>query len=188
MNVEILSILDTSGSMAGLATASRNGYNEFIQEQKTLPGLARVSLAFFDSAVRPQYVARYITEVSPLLSYPSSGMTAMYDAIGQTMDREGARIAREGWADKVIVCILTDGEENNSREYSAARIKQMIEHAQSANWHFVFLAANQDAFMAGGKIGIAAQHTYSFNASAAGTQAAYASISNATRSIRGTTF
>ena len=52
--------------------------------------------------------------------------------------------------------IVTDGEENSSHEFTRDQIRMMVEHQQSAyNWQFTFLAANQDAFAAGGSMGIA---------------------------------
>jgi hypothetical protein len=84
----------------------------------------------------------------------------------------------------VIVCILTDGGENASREFTQPKVKEMIQHAEAHGWSFVFLAANQDAFATGAMYGINAANTFAFQANAAGTQAAYTSMSTATRSLR----
>ena len=52
--------------------------------------------------------------------------------------------------------IVTDGQENSSKEFTRAKIREMIKHQQSAyNWQFTFLAANQDAFAEGASLGIA---------------------------------
>ena len=57
----------------------------------------------------------------------------------------------------VIFVIVTDGEENSSREFSKARVKKMIQRQQQKyNWHFTFLGADQDAFAEAGGMGIAA--------------------------------
>ena len=105
--------------------------------------------------------------------------------IGRALNEQGQRIKGENWAEKVIVCILTDGQENSSSEFTRDQIKTMIEHAEKHGWSFVFLAANQDAFATGAQIGIAAAHTASFDATGKGTQAAYATMSDTTRSLRG---
>lgn len=56
----------------------------------------------------------------------------------------------------MVFVIVTDGEENSSREFTRDQIRTMVEHQQSAyKWQFTFLAANQDAFAAGGSMGIA---------------------------------
>ena len=50
---------------------------------------------------------------------------------------------------------MTDGHENSSKEFSKARIKEMIQRQQAQyNWHFTFLGANQDAFAEAGGMGI----------------------------------
>ena len=57
----------------------------------------------------------------------------------------------------VVFVIVTDGQENASREFNRTQIRQMIEHQQSVyRWQFTFLAANQDAFAEGASLGIAA--------------------------------
>ncbi len=55
----------------------------------------------------------------------------------------------------MIFVITTDGLENSSREFTKGRIKEMIQHQQEKyDWHFTFLAANQDAFAEAGGLGI----------------------------------
>lgn len=187
MNTEIIAIIDTSGSMHNIAHEASQGFNQFVAEQREVPGEARLSLYTFNSVVKKVHEGVHLASV-PAFRLVPSGMTAMFDGIGQAMEEQGRRIARENWADKVVVCILTDGEENSSRRFTQSRINEMIQHAQAHDWGFVFLAANQDAFAAGKRIGVAAQHTYAFQANAAGATAAYSTMSHATRSLRGTTF
>jgi hypothetical protein len=64
----------------------------------------------------------------------------------------------------------------------------MIDHAKKHGWSFVFLAANQDAFEVGTRMGIDKAHTYNFTATDAGTRAAYQNMSASTTALRGTTF
>jgi hypothetical protein len=53
--------------------------------------------------------------------------------------------------------VVTDGEENSSKEFSKDQIKQLITRQQDTyGWHFTFLGANQDAFAEAGAMGIAA--------------------------------
>lgn len=188
MNVEIISILDISGSMSSIARPSLQGYNSFICEQKSIPGEARVSLVFFDNLVQTQYSGRPIEQVSLLDTYPIRDSTALNDALGMTITEQSRRIDAEGWADKVIVCVLTDGHENASRRYTAPQVHSMVSAKREQGWEFVFLAANQDAFATGRQYGFSQDHTYNFAASADGTSTAYASMSASTRSLRGTTF
>jgi hypothetical protein len=83
-----------------------------------------------------------------------------------------------------VVCVITDGGENASREYTQAKVKEMTKHAEANGWKFVFLAANQDAFAAAQSFGSSGLYAGNFMANAAGTQAAYAATGATVRSLR----
>jgi uncharacterized protein YegL len=186
MNTEIIVITDRSGSMASIRKDANGGFDNFIREQKEVPGACRVTQIMFDSEVETQYTAKPLTEVPPLDLQPR-GQTALLDAIGQAMNVQGARIANEKWADLVVVTIITDGGENASREYKPEQIKTMIEHAEKNGWKFIFLAANQDGFAVGQSYGVGTHSGIvgqTFNANSVGTQAAYAATSSITRTLR----
>lgn len=187
MNIEIINILDRSGSMAPLRLDVIGGYNRFIDEQKALPGQARVTLVQFNGKVDLVYRALPIEYVPPLTdaSFIPMGSTALLDAIGTTLEQQGRRIAEQRWAEKVLVNISTDGEENVSTAYTLEQVKQMITHAQDqAGWVFLFQAANQDAFAAGHKYGISGATTYAFSANAAGVREVYGTMNSVATSLR----
>lgn len=186
MKTEIISIIDRSGSMATIAKDAIGGFNTFLADQKTVPGEARMTLTIFDDKYDLLYAGKPLSEAEPLTDkmFVPRGGTALLDAIGRTLNEQGARIKSDGWAEKVIVCILTDGGENQSREFNQGQIKEMVKHAEGHGWSFVFLAANQDAFAAATLYGINLAHASAFAANAAGTQTAYASMSATTRSLR----
>lgn len=186
MKVEIICVTDRSGSMNSIKDDVIGGYNAFLADQKTVPGEARMTYTQFDDKYEIVYQARPLDIAPPLTAdvFVPRGSTALMDAIGRTISEQGARIAAEGWADKVIVCIITDGGENASREFTREQIKTLIGEKQAAGWAFVFLAANQDAFAVGAGYGISGATTQNYVASAAGTAQAYASTSEMTRSLR----
>ncbi len=186
MKTEIICIIDRSGSMASIAADAIGGFNTFLADQKTVPGEARITVALFDDKYEVLYANAPIASAEPLTNktFVPRGGTAMLDAIGRTLNEQGARIKSDAWADKVIVCILTDGQENRSREYTASKVKEMVQHAEKHDWSFIYLAANQDAFATASLYGISAAHTTSFVANAAGTSTAYATMSSTTRSLR----
>jgi Mg-chelatase subunit ChlD len=186
MKTEIIAIIDRSGSMQTIVNDAIGGFNTFLADQKTVPGEARMTTVLFDHEYTLLGAGKPLSEASPLTTatFVPRGNTALLDAIGRTLNDQGARIAADKWADKVIVCILTDGGENASREFTQPKVKEMIQHAEAHGWSFVFLAANQDAFATGAMYGINAANTFAFQANAAGTQAAYTSMSTATRSLR----
>lgn len=186
MKVEIMCITDRSGSMMSIRDDVIGGFNAFLADQQTVPGEARMTYTQFDDQYEVVYEATPLALAPPLTTavFVPRGSTALMDAIGRTISVQGARIAAEGWADKVIVCIITDGGENASREFSQAQVKALIEARQQDGWSFIFLAANQDAFAVGASYGISGATTQSFAASAAGTATAYSTTSSMTRSMR----
>ena len=167
MKTDITIVLDRSGSMQGIAEATIAGVNSFINAQRKVDGECVVSLTQFDDQYDPIYTARPLQDVPELngITFVPRGMTALLDAIGRTITRTGERLAATHETRrpaKVIFVILTDGEENCSKEYTRARVNEMISHQRSKySWEFVFLGANQDAIAVGSKLGIAASSTMS---------------------------
>lgn len=177
-NTEIIVITDRSGSMESIAKDVIGGYNTFLEEQKKVPGEARVTFVQFDNEYEQLYEAKPLASVEPLTSktFVPRGSTALLDAIGRTLNTQSVRIKREGWADLVVVCILTDGEENSSREYNQERIKTLTQEAEGKGWKFVYMGANQDSFTVARNFGITKGFVANYIANAEGTQQAYRSF------------
>ena len=189
----VICVLDSSFSMSGIMEESIEGFNTFLKEQKELPDDATITVAIFDSEYELLYDFVPIKEAKYLDSsvwYPR-GMTALYDAIGQTINTDRAKIKKLGpdGPAKVLVCVVTDGHENRSREYQGEEgrkaIAKLIKDCEKDDWNFVYLAANQDAFAVGGSFGISAGNTVNYVASAAGTLKMSKTLSNVTASYRG---
>lgn len=179
----IACIIDRSGSMQSIASDAIGGFNAFLESQKKVPGKAVITVVLFNDEYLKLYDAVPLERAEPLTdtTYNPAGLTALLDAVGKTMDELGQSLAATPEAErpgKVIIAILTDGEENSSREYSRQQIFEKITHQSSAySWEFVFLAANQDAIQAGRELGIAAADTTNFDATADGVQYAMAAMS-----------
>lgn len=190
MNTEILCILDRSGSMTTIKNDTIGGFNSFIKDQKEVEGAARLTLAQFDGQYEIVYQGLDIQEVPNLDStvFVPRGSTALLDAIGKTLTEQKARIQKDAWADKVIVVILTDGEENSSREYNFDTIKTLTQSAQNEQWSFIYLGANQDAFSVAANFGIdtksALNSVSSYAATGEGALFAAKNYSNNTRMYR----
>lgn len=189
---EIIFILDKSGSMQSVVDETIIGFNTFINDQKKLPGEAKLTLKLFSTYGHEEiiYDGTPVQECENLsfLIYVPNGFTALLDAIGNTIKEVGERLNKtkeDERPEKVIMVILTDGQENDSRKYSSDRIKSMIEHQTSKySWEFVYLGANQDAFANSALIGISGKSTMNYDPSKAGTVKAHASISNYVSSYR----
>lgn len=149
---EIVLILDESGSMQSQTGKVLEGYNEFIDLQKKTPGEAKFTLIKFDTKYDIVYNGIDIKNV-PLLTneiYQPGGMTALLDATGRAIDEVGKRLSNlneNERPEKVIFCIITDGEENSSREYTSKQVSEKIAHQEEKyNWQFIFIGANQDSW------------------------------------------
>lgn len=167
---ELVVILDKSGSMHSVVSDTIGGFNALLEEQKKGVGDIKVTLALFDDHYKLLHNGVVIADVPKLdeNTYKPSGSTALLDAIGRTVDEVGARLAKtpeEERPSKVIVAIITDGEENCSREYNKTKIAEKIKHqTDKYAWQFLFLGANQDAFAEAGNIGIAQAFACNYNA------------------------
>ncbi|PRX66191.1 hypothetical protein B0I32_106327 [Nonomuraea fuscirosea] len=79
-------ILDRSGSMQKVKDDTEGGLRAFLAEQAANPGETLVSLYQFDDHCETVYEVRPLAEV-PNYHLQPRGMTALLDAIGQTITR-----------------------------------------------------------------------------------------------------
>lgn len=138
-------VIDRSGSMSGQWKAVEGGYREIIQENKDAEGKCTVTTAAFDNQYDLLEDGTNIKNASlELPVYPRS-MTALYDAVGRTIEhtrRYISKMPKKRRPAKVLFMIQTDGYENASREYNRQQIVDMIEEFQREhNWQFMFLGA-----------------------------------------------
>lgn len=180
---DITIVLDRSGSMESVKADTIGGYNQFLSDQKVAPGEATITLAQFDDVYEVVYGGIPIADAKPLdgETFKPRGSTALLDAIGRTIHDTGKRLEAmpEGQRpENVIFVIITDGEENSSKEYRHDRINEMITHQREAyNWNFVFLGANQDAITTASQLGVGAASAMTYAANSGGVAAVYESIS-----------
>jgi len=84
-----------------------------------------------------------------------------------------------------MVVIITDGEENSSREYSSEKVKAQIERQKGKNgWEFIFLAANIDAVETAGRFGITPDRAVDYLADSEGTKLNYKIMAQAVATFR----
>jgi uncharacterized protein YegL len=164
-------ILDKSGSMESVKADTIGGYNRFLTEQKALPTASETNLVLtlFDTSVVTSAV-RPLAEVPELNaeSYKPDGFTALLDAVHRTVRQLEENV---GYYDRVLVLILTDGEENSSKEVTRAAVKALVEEKQATGkWTFVYMGANVDAFAEAGKIGVPVGNAMAYSATPAGVQ------------------
>ena len=106
----------------------------------------------------------------------------MLDALGKTINETGVRLSNmieDERPDKVVFLIITDGEENASREFTQNQIFEKIKHQTEVyNWQFVYIGANQDSFSVSSNIGIRASSTMNWCSSSEGTKSMYTKLSS----------
>lgn len=188
--VELVFILDRSGSMSGLETDTIGGFNSMINSQKTIDGECRVTTVLFDDRIELLHDRIDLKGISKLTEkeYYVRGSTALLDAIGATINKIVSvqrNTSDEERAEKVLFVITTDGYENASREYSYGKVKAMIEKERDKyGWEFLFLGANIDALETAAKFGISKDRAADYHADGQGTRVTYQAMDQAVRTIR----
>ena len=189
----IVVLLDESGSMESIRGDVIGGFNRLIGDQRIDGADAKVTLVKFDSQDPHNVVlsGAPIGEVSNLTTenFTPRGSTPLLDATGRLIGR--IRTEQEGRrqtglpVDDIVFVTITDGEENESREYSLRRIRQLIEESEAAGWTFVFLSAGLDAYGESHAMGVKSGRTQAFKADAMGTNLAFESLSSNMTNLRG---
>ena len=149
--VHNLILLDESGSMTSIKNTIIQGFNEIVQTVKgialqypeqehlitfvTFNGLGMKTLHFCEPVEK-------LKEIDDE-KYQPDAMTPLYDAMGFSFAK--LRKELEGKSEyNVLVTILTDGEENSSKEFSGAAIKHLVEELSLKNWTFTYIGADHD--------------------------------------------
>ncbi len=179
MKTMICAILDESGSMGVKQADVIGGVNLFLREQQALPDPCRLSLAKFNTEVTVVHAALPIRAVPPLTgrTYVPGGNTALFDAVAQAV-----RLAdREKQADERVLClIVTDGEENSSRETSGQQVEAIIREREArGDWTFTYLGVAPRQWVG---IGLATGNTSPYQV--ADPAASFAAMSRSTSRYR----
>lgn len=184
-------LLDRSGSMDKIKEDTIGGFNTFIQGQKKEEGECTFSMVQFDNEYLELHNFEKIKEIPELTNktFVPRSSTALLDALGRLITETGEKLDRMKEGDrpeKVLFIILTDGEENDSREYTHDQVMHMVKHQEEKyNWKFIYLGANQDAIKESAKYGISSINTLSIAANAKGTRATYTTLCNTVSNARG---
>lgn len=186
----IIVLIDKSGSMEPLKAETISGYNSFIEDHQKVDGECTVTLVQFDDRYEENYSFLNIHDIMPLneYTYKPRGWTKLRDAMGRLIKETGEKfdnMKEEDRPEKVIFAIITDGQDNQSSEFSKTDIKKMVEHQENKyNWEFIYLAANQNAVLEGGTIGIKASKASQFEATGQGVTQMYNKMSANTIAYR----
>lgn len=187
---ELVFILDRSGSMSGLESDTIGGYNSMLAKQRDGAGEVKITTVLFDDQYELLHDRADISTVPFITTkdYYVRGMTALLDAVGKTIHRMVQAQQKDGLeraSDNVMFVIITDGQENSSREFKHKQVKQLIEHQKALHgWEFIFLGANIDAVETAEQLGIDEERAVNYHADSEGVQLNFSAISGAVSMFR----
>lgn len=138
----VIFMLDASGSMSGLTRKTSEVYSNLVNElkakSKKFNQPTTVSLYDFDTNLVTHYEDLNIKDVPSLNNYRARGSTALLDAFGQVATKVDINHNYNA-DDSVLVFVLTDGEENASRNFSISTITSLISRLQATDvWTITF--------------------------------------------------
>jgi uncharacterized protein YegL len=146
--INLVFVIDESGSMSGTESDVIGGFKKVVDEQKEIKeGTCTVSYFKFASNVEEVFVGKDVNQVEYLDGkYNPAGMTALFDGVGTAIDKIGKwlnSMKESEKPEKTMVVIMTDGGENYSKDYSASKVKEMIKHQEDKyNWTFVYMGSD----------------------------------------------
>ena len=187
---ELVFILDKSGSMAGLERDTIGGFNAMLDKQKAQAGECRITTVLFDHRYELLHDRTDIRAVRPITAreYRVGGSTALLDALGKTIHKIATaqkNTSEPFRAKREMFVIITDGEENASREYAAKEVKEAIRRQKSRyGWEFIFLGANIDAVETAGRFGIDAGRAANYVPDSQGTALNFRAMSETVSAFR----
>lgn len=191
---QIVALLDRSGSMQVVQQDTIGGFNNFVTEQKKVPGDATLTLVQFNDKCETTFSDVPLNHVAPLTTetYKPNGWTALNDALAKTIHDVGVKLSSRPEHErpsKVVVLVMTDGAENSSKEFVGQdgfkKLSSMITHQKDKySWEFVFIGANIDAFATAHHYGIGAGQTIAYSSNSVGQQNAFKSLSKGLAAVR----
>ena len=149
--LDMVFILDQSGSMKGSENSTISSYNEYLEKERENKEFVftRITTVLFNDKttfVNSRVPIQFVNNLTNK-EYIPSGCTALYDSLGETIS-----FMEKNHSGKVMFVIITDGYENASLEYNKDTIKKLIN--KHKNWEFIFIGADIDSYAVGRNIGI----------------------------------
>lgn len=169
--LDVVFILDKSGSMSGSEENTISSFNEYLEKEKKNKFKTTITTVLFSDDYKYLHNGIDVRKVKPITNkdYYVGGCTALYDALGntiQTIDKKDT--------DKVLFIIITDGYENASREYDNNNIRSLIK--KHKDWEFIYIGADIDSYAAGNNIGIKRENIANYKKDSKGTSKLFGAV------------
>lgn len=184
-------LLDRTGSMASIRDDVIGGFNTFLAEQQAAPEPGTLTLVQFDSQDPYEVITDFapLRRVAPLTveTYVPRASTPLYDALGRGILDLEARLAAIPDAlrpRRILYVVVTDGQENASREFDRTRVSALIKAKRESGWEFIFLSADLAAFDDAQALGIGRNSSLLFGKHKRGNDVAWSLASGKIRERR----
>jgi hypothetical protein len=178
--------------MMPVTDATCEGFNQFKTDQKANPGESLMTLTLFDTTFDTRFVGTSLDDIPDLglitNSYNPGGMTALFDAVGESIKKTERWVKEHKWTDRVMVVTLTDGQENSSihwhvrnprTENDAFDVAGLIDWKQKEGWDFVFLGAGGTDWLERTFQNLPQENFFAYAGDAGSTRQAYATMDSA---------
>ncbi len=172
--MDVVFLLDRSGSMGGIEKDTIGGYNSYIDSQRGKN--VKVTTILFDDKYEILHNREDIDSIKKLTNkdYYVRGCTALLDAIGKTI-----REMEDKNPNKVIFIITTDGYENASTKYNKSQIKELI--SVHKDWKFMYIGADIDSYSEGRSLGIKDEFIANYKKTDRGISKLYNALTTASK-------
>ena len=142
----VVVILDESGSMENKKNDIISGFNNFLNEQQKIKeDIADLYLIKFNNSLKICHEGSINSMPNLTLNdYRPMGMTALYDAIFKGIQLAD-KMKKDG---RVIFVIMTDGEENASKNIEKKEILELISNYNAKeDWTFLYIGESPDKWV-----------------------------------------
>lgn len=172
--MDVVFLLDRSGSMGGIEKDTIGGYNSYIDSQRGKN--VKVTTVLFDDKYEVLHNREDVDNIKKLTNkeYYVRGCTALLDAIGKTI-----REMEDKNPNKVIFIITTDGYENASTKYNKSQIKELI--SVHKDWKFMYIGADIDSYSEGRSLGIKDEFIANYKKTDRGISKLYNALTTASK-------
>ena len=183
--IEVLFLIDKSGSCRGTEMATCKSYNHLIAQEKKEKFPTIVTNVLFAGEQQEVAFRKNIGQVDPLKYCANGDSTAIYDTICTYINKiMNAQLNDENKPKKTIVAIMTDGLDNASVHFTESDTYKLVEMAKKRGWEFIFLGAMENAYQVGVSLGMHPDYIAQIDMSDEGMVANFQAIEEAIQSVR----